>query len=138
MTKNCKASIGADIPLTPSTEFDGLNDIDRSLLEYGASMASACCNVVHLGDGVEVQGVEYFHGVIAISAAALQTRGTRDAAEILAASVDRLTAMVGAKARCLDRIARTFDRLEVLLAAQIAGNDAGTARPEPPHASVAE
>lgn len=126
MTKNCKASIGADIPLTPSTEFDGLNDIDRSLLEYGASMASACCNVVHLGDGVEVQGVEYFHGVIAISAAALQARATQDAAETLAASVDRLTAVAGANARGLDRIARTFERLEVLLAAQIAGNDAGT------------
>lgn len=129
MTKNCKASIGADIPLTPSTEFEGLNEIDRSFLEYGASMASACCNVVHLGDGVEVQGVEYFHGVIAISAAALQARATLDAAEAIAASIDRLTAVAGA-------IARRLAQVDMPLSGR--GSDEGMARPEPPHAPVAE
>jgi len=129
MTKSCKASMGADIPMTPSTEQEGLNGVDRSFLEYGASMAAACCNVVYAGDAVEVDATDYFHGVIAMSATALQARATLDAAETLAASIDRLTAVAGA-------IARHLVRVDV--AGQLAANDAGPAWPESPHAPVAE
>lgn len=130
MTKNCcKASMGADIPLSRSTEFEGLNGIDRSFLEYGASMAAACCNVVYAAEDVEIDGTAYFHGVIAMSAAAMQARATLDAAEAIAASIDRLTAVAGA-------IARRLAQVDMPLSGR--GSDAGMARPEPPHAPVAE
>ena len=119
MSKDRKLSMGEKALLSQATESDGLNDIDRAVLEYGADMAAVCCNVVNAADGVEVQGADFFHGVVALSAAALQAHATLNAAQTLAAAIDRNTAALArlTNCQCL-RPAR-----------QPAANDAGQATP---------
>ena len=119
MNKDRKLSMGKKAFLSRATESDGLNDIDRSVLEYGADMAAACCNVVGAADEVEVQGVDFFHGVAALSAAAMQAHATLDAAQTLAAAIDRNTAALArlTNCQCLCHVCKP------------AANDAGLATP---------
>lgn len=100
MSTDRKLSMGEKADLSRATESEGLNDIDRAVLEYGADMAAACCNVVVKPDGVEVKGVDFFHGITRLSAAALKARAGVEAAQIVAASIDRNTAALARLTNC--------------------------------------
>lgn len=94
-------SLGLNASLTPASETDNLNDVDRAVLEYGADMAMACCNMVGAGSDHEVQDADFYRGTAMMSAAALQARAGLDAAELVAAALDRNTAALARLGRLM-------------------------------------
>lgn len=94
-------SLGLNASLTPSSKTDNLNDVDRAVLEYGADMAMACCNMVSAGGDYEVQDADFYRGTTMMSAAALQARAGLDAAELVAAALDRNTAALARLGRLM-------------------------------------
>ncbi|MDH0362527.1 hypothetical protein N5J23_08125 [Comamonas aquatica] len=99
--KTRNASFGADTPISSGSEFGSLNEVDQQVLEYGADMAAAVCNMVSASDDYEPPAGEFLQSITSMAAATLTARATLEAGATVAAAIDRNTAVLAALARQL-------------------------------------